>query len=162
MSFVSVSPQLVESAVSELTALGSALGAANAAAMGPTVQIVAAGADEVSAAIAALFGAQAQEYQAISAQVAVFHGRFMEALAGAGSSYAAAEAFNAAAQSVEHDVLAVINAPTLALWGRGLIGDGADGGPGQNGGAGGLLYGNGGNGGASSTRGVAGGSGGDA
>lgn len=44
-------------------------------------------------------------------------------------------------------VLDVVNGPTQLLLGRPLIGDGANGGPGQNGGDGGLLYGNGGNGG---------------
>jgi hypothetical protein len=37
--------------------------------------------------------------------------------------------------------LGAINAPTEAILDRPLIGNGANGGPGQNGGAGGLLYG---------------------
>ncbi|EFD43073.1 predicted protein [Mycobacterium tuberculosis variant africanum K85] len=57
--------------------------------------------------------------------------------------YASAEAAN-----VEQQLLGAINAPTMALLGRPLIGHGADGAPGtgQAGGAGGILYGNGGNG----------------
>ncbi len=67
---------------------------------------------------------------------------FEQALTGAASAYASAEATN-----VEQQVLGLINAPTQALWGRPLIGNGADGtAANPNGGAGGLLYGNGGNG----------------
>jgi hypothetical protein len=50
--------------------------------------------------------------------------------AGAGR-YAATEAANASPlQTVEQDLLGVINAPTEALLGRPLIGNGADGAPG--------------------------------
>jgi PGRS repeats len=73
--------------------------------------------------------------------------------AGAGA-YASTEAANAAAaanpwQTVQQDVLNLINAPTELLLGRPLIGNGTNGvpGTGQNGGARGLLWGNGGNGG---------------
>jgi len=44
----------------------SALGAANAAAAGPTTGLVAAAQDEVSAPTAALFGGYGQEYQAVA------------------------------------------------------------------------------------------------
>lgn len=48
--------------------------------------------------------------------------------------YAAAEAANAwSVQSVEQDVLAAVNAPFQVLLGRPLIGDGANGAPGQAG-----------------------------
>jgi len=60
--------------------------------------------------------------------------------------YAAAEAANASPlQTFEQGLLGVINAPTDALFGRPLIGNGADGvaGSGQAGGAGGFLIGNG-------------------
>ena len=65
MSFVSVAPEMVAAAAADLAGIGSAISAANAAAAVPTTEVVAAAADEVSAAIAALFGAHAQEYQAI-------------------------------------------------------------------------------------------------
>jgi hypothetical protein len=89
----------------------------------------------------------------------------VQALSGAGASYAGAEAANASPlQTLEQDVLAVINAPTNALLGRPLIGDGANGTAAHpNGGAGGLLVGNGGNGfSQASNPGVAGGAGGAA
>ncbi|WP_152409161.1 PE family protein, partial [Mycobacterium tuberculosis] len=105
-----------------------------------TTQVLAAGADEVSARIAALFGGFGLEYQAISAQVAAYHQRFVQALSTGAGAYASAEA--AAAEQI---VLGVINAPTQALLGRPLIGDGANATtPGGAGGAGGLLFGNGG------------------
>jgi PE family len=59
MSFVVVPPELVAAAAANLAAIGSEVNAANAIAAAPTVQVLAAGADEVSAAMAALFGQHA-------------------------------------------------------------------------------------------------------
>jgi hypothetical protein len=56
MSFVFAAPEIVASAASDLNSLGSTIQAAHAAAAGPTTGIVAAAGDEVSAAIARLFG----------------------------------------------------------------------------------------------------------
>jgi hypothetical protein len=56
--------------------IGSAIGAANAAAAVPTTGFLAAAADEVSVQIAAVFGAHAQGYQALGAQAAAFHDAF--------------------------------------------------------------------------------------
>uniref|UniRef100_UPI001F432D29 PE family protein n=1 Tax=Mycobacterium tuberculosis TaxID=1773 RepID=UPI001F432D29 len=163
MSFVIAAPEALVAVASDLAGIGSALAEANAAALAPTTALLAAGADEVSAAIAALFGAHGQAYQTVSAQASAFHAQFVQALTGGGGAYAAAEAANvSAAQSTDQRLLDLINGPTQALLGRPLIGDGANGGPGQDGGPGGLLYGNGGNGGTSTTAGVAGGNGGAA
>ncbi|WP_079097718.1 PE family protein, partial [Mycobacterium tuberculosis] len=121
-----------------------------------TTQVLAAAHDEVSTAIAALFGSHGQHYQAISAQVAAYQQRFVLALSQAGSTYAVAEAASA---TPLQNVLDAINAPVQSLTGRPLIGDGANGignggnggsgAPGQAGGAGGAagLIGNGGAGG---------------
>ncbi len=148
MSFVIAAPEALVAVASDLAGIGSALAEANAAALAPTTALLAAGADEVSAAIAALFGAHGQAYQTVSAQASAFHAQFVQALTGGGGAYAAAEAANvSAAQSTDQRLLDLINGPTQALLGRPLIGDGANGGPGQDGGPGGLLYGNGGNGG---------------
>ncbi|AMC81800.1 PE-PGRS family protein PE_PGRS34 [Mycobacterium tuberculosis] len=85
MSFVVAAPEVVVAAASDLAGIGSAIGAANAAAAVPTMGVLAAGADEVSAAVADLFGAHAQAYQALSAQAALFHEQFVHAMtAGAG------------------------------------------------------------------------------
>ncbi len=150
MSFVIVAPEALMSVASEVAGIGSALNAANAAAAAPTTGVLAAAADEVSAAMAALFGAHAQEYQRLSAQAAGFHAQFVQALNAGVNSYASAEAANASPlQAVEQQVLGLINGPAQTLLGRPLIGNGADGAPGtgQPGGPGGLLWGNGGNGG---------------
>ncbi|WP_136624955.1 PE family protein, partial [Mycobacterium attenuatum] len=150
MSYVVVVPEVLVAATAEVAGIGSLVGAASAAALGPTTGLLAAGGDEVSAAVAALFSGHAQQYQVLSRQVAGFHAEFVRALSGAGYAYAAAEAAGAhPLQAVVDDVLAVINFPTNVVLGRPLIGDGHDGaaGTGAKGGAGGILIGNGGAGG---------------
>jgi hypothetical protein len=57
MSFVIAAPEYVAAAATDLSNIGSAIGTANSAALGPTTNVLTAGADEVSAEIAALFGA---------------------------------------------------------------------------------------------------------
>ncbi|EUA93097.1 PE family protein [Mycobacterium ulcerans str. Harvey] len=122
--------------------------------------MLAAGADDVSAAVASLFAGHAQAYQSLGGQVAAFHQQFLEGLRGASGAYAAAEAANVWPLQ---DLLGLINAPTQALLGRPLIGNGTNGtAANPNGGVGGLLIGNGGNGWNSTTGGAAGGNGGDA
>ncbi len=166
MSFVSVSPELVIDGAAALTQIGSSIDEANAAA-GATRAVLPPGVDEVSVALAALFVAHGREYESLSAQVALFHRRFVQMLAAASGGYAEAEAANISAvaglETVEQCVLDVINAPTQALFGWSLIGNGTDGAPGsgQAGGNGGLLWGNGGNGGSGGV-GQAGGAGGSA
>ena len=73
MSFVFAAPEFVASAATDLANIGSTISSASAAALGPTSGVLAAGADEVSATVAALFEAHAQAYQALSAQAALFH-----------------------------------------------------------------------------------------
>ncbi len=147
MSFVVTIPEALAAVATDLAGIGSTIGTANAAAAVPTTTVLAAAADEVSAAMAALFSGHAQAYQALSAQAALFHEQFVRALTAGAGSYAAAEAASAAPLE---GVLDVINAPALALLGRLLIGNGANGAPGTgaNGGDGGILIGNGGAGGA--------------
>ncbi|BCI85000.1 hypothetical protein NIIDMKKI_02060 [Mycobacterium kansasii] len=53
--------------------------------------MVAAGADEVSAAVASLFSEHGQAYQVLCARAAVFHEQFVQVLTGAGGAYAGAE-----------------------------------------------------------------------
>lgn len=122
MSFVIAVPEFLSAAATDLANLGSTISAANAAASIPTTGVLAAGADDVSAAIAALFGAHAQAYQTISAQAATFHAQFVQTLSAGAGAYANAEAAN-----VQQSLLNAINAPTQALLGRPLIGDGAAG-----------------------------------
>ncbi len=160
------SPETLAAAATDLAGIGSTISAANAAAGAPTTGVIAAAADEVSAQLAALFGAHALDYQALSGQVAKFHDQFVRALTAGGAAYAAAEAANASPlQAAEQTMLNAVNAPTQSLLGRPLIGDGAPGasGPvGAPGGDGGLLFGNGGKGGDSTSPTVPGGNGGSA
>jgi len=121
--------------------IGFTISAANAAAAAPTTGLLAAGADEVSAAVAALFGAHGQAHQALSAQAAAFHQEFVRALSAGAGSYAGAEA---AAASPLQSLLDPINAQVQATIGRPLIGNGTNGTPGtgQDGTPGGWLVGN--------------------
>ncbi|PHP03972.1 PE family protein, partial [Mycobacterium tuberculosis variant bovis] len=54
MSFVIAAPEVIAAAATDLASLGSSISAANAAAAANTTALMAAGADEVSTAIAAL------------------------------------------------------------------------------------------------------------
>jgi PE family len=113
---------MVAEAAGNMAGIGSAINGANAAAAAAsTTQLLPAASDEASGATSALFGGYAQEYQALSAQMALFHDQFVQALtSGAG---AATEAANASPlQTLEQDVLGVINAPTNLVLGRPLIG----------------------------------------
>ncbi len=95
MSYVVAAPEFVVAAASDLATILSNLSSANAAALVPTSGVMAAGADEISATIAALFGAHAQAYQALSAQAAMFHQQFVQLMTGGASQYALTEAANA-------------------------------------------------------------------
>lgn len=162
MSFLLVNSEALVAAATDLTDIGSAVLAANVAAV-PTTGVAAAAADEVSAAVAAMFGAYGQQYRAASIQAEAYHARFVQVLAAGAGSYASAEAAGGTLlQTIEQQVLNLINAPTQLLLGRPLIGNGADASAaGGRGGDGGLLYGNGGRG-ATGTSGQVGGAGGDA
>lgn len=162
MSFVIADPEMLLTAATDLEEIGSAVVAANVTA-GQTAGVAPAAADEVSAAIAQMFGAYGQDYRALSAQVEAYHARFVQAMAAGAGSFARAEAANASIlQTLEEQLLRVVNAPTQLLLGRPLIGDGADASvAGGRGGDGGLLFGNGGRG-AAGASGQAGGAGGDA
>lgn len=123
MSYVLVAPDMVAEAAGNLAGIGSAINGANAAAAASTTQLLPAASDEASGATSALFGGYAQEYQALSAQMALFHDQFVQALTSGAGMYAATEAADASPlQTREQDVLGVINAPTNLVLGRPLIG----------------------------------------
>jgi len=71
-SFVIAAPEFVAAAADDLANIGSSIRVANASALAPTSSVLAAGGDEVSTAIAALFSSHAQAYHALSAQAASF------------------------------------------------------------------------------------------
>ncbi len=146
MSYLVAAPDLFAAATANLNSLGTSISEANGAWAGPISSLLPAAQDEVSAAIAALFGTHAQSYQALSQEAQAFHQQFVQALSSAGNAYSLAESVNANPLQAVSDL---INAPSQALFQRPLFGNGADGAAGTsaNGGAGGLLWGNGGAGG---------------
>jgi hypothetical protein len=95
--FVSTAPEMLLVAAGNLGTVGSAVAVGNAAAAAPTVGVVPAAADEVSALTAAQFAAHAQMYQAIGAQATAIHELFVNTLGTSAGSYATTEAANAAA-----------------------------------------------------------------
>ncbi|MCV7088835.1 PE family protein, partial [Mycobacterium interjectum] len=168
MSFVLAVPDVMTDAATRLASLGAAINAAQSAAAVPTTGVLAAAGDEVSTAVAAVFSRCASAYQALGAQAAAFHTQLVQTLNASAGTYLAADAADASPlQTLQEDVLGLINAPTNALFGRPLIGNGANGttnaqGMGTPGGNGGFLSGNGGNGGNSTATGAPGGAGGSA
>ncbi|MGB9306417.1 MAG: PE family protein, partial [Mycobacterium sp.] len=164
-TFLIAAPEALAAASADLSGIGEAIRQATASWAPSTTGIAAAAADEVSGAIARLFSSHAQGYQALSAQAAVSHAQFVQALSAGAGSYAAAESVNLLSlqtlaqflspQTLEQILLGgmnavnAVNTPSLALTGRPLIGNGANGAPGTGapGGAGGWLIGDGGAGG---------------
>ena len=112
MSFVNVAPELLESAAHDLAGIGSSLGEATGLAAAPTTSIVAAGADEVSTAIAALFGSHGQEFQALTAQAAAFHNEFVGMVKSGAGAYLSSEVANA-----EQALAGAVTAPAQMLSG---------------------------------------------
>ncbi|MGO9507342.1 MAG: PE family protein, partial [Mycobacterium sp.] len=66
MSYVVAAPAALANVATDIAGIGSALSAANAAAVAPTSGLAAAAADEVSGALASFFNSYAQEYRALS------------------------------------------------------------------------------------------------
>ncbi|QUR69444.1 PE family protein [Mycobacterium spongiae] len=113
MTYLVADPQIMTAVAADVEAIGSAVGAASAAAAGPTTVLLAAAGDEVSAAIANLFGAYGQQYQAAATQVSAVHREFHQALAAAGRTYSQAEAASIAA--LQGAAAAPAQAPTAAM-----------------------------------------------
>ena len=92
MSSLTAVPELITTAATDLGNIGSTLSEANAAAATQTMGVLAAAEDQVSAAVAAMFSAHGQGYQALSAHAAAFHGQFVATLASSLSAYHTTEA----------------------------------------------------------------------
>jgi hypothetical protein len=110
MSSLSVAPDLVSEASGKLENLGSALRSASAAAASQTTAIAAPAADQVSAAVAALLGTQAQEFQTLNTQAAAFHDEFVNRLRAGAAHYVSTELGNA-----QQTLANTINGPAQAL-----------------------------------------------
>ena len=96
MSLVMVAPEMIAAAATDVAAVGSSLNAAHLAATAPTVAVIPAAADEISAGIATLFSQHAQTYQTLAGQAATFNSQFVQHLNASMHAYATAEAANAA------------------------------------------------------------------
>jgi PPE-repeat protein len=90
-SFVSVNPEALIANAQDLTGIGSSIRSANSAAAPLTTQVAAAAQDEVSTAIAGMFGSYAEEYQTVVAQAGQFHDQFVQTLNSGAVAYAATE-----------------------------------------------------------------------
>lgn len=119
MSYVFATPEWVAAAASDLASIGSTINAASSAAAAPTETVIAAGADDVSAAIAALFNSHAQAYQMLSQQAALFHQQFVELMSTGANQYSTAEELNTTLQQAG----TAISAPLQALAGGSSAGD---------------------------------------
>ena len=91
MTELLVDPQIVTTVAANIDGIGSSIKTATAAAAAPTSGVLAAAADEVSAAIANLFGAHGQEFQAVVNQAEAYQTQFQQALAAAANAYVQTE-----------------------------------------------------------------------
>jgi PE family len=96
MSYVIAAPEIMASAATDVAAVGSTLSAAHMAAAAPTVAVIPAAADEVSASIAHLFSRYANDYQAVAGRAAAFHEQFAQQLTASARSFATTEAASTA------------------------------------------------------------------
>ncbi|HTQ22344.1 PE family protein [Mycobacterium sp.] len=110
MSLLVADPELIETAAQNLAGIRATLGEATSSAAAPTTGVAAAAADEVSAAIAAVFGKHGQEFQALSAQASAFHGEFVNLLNGGAGAYLSTEIANA-----EQNLVGALGAPVAAI-----------------------------------------------
>ncbi|QUR68660.1 PE domain-containing protein [Mycobacterium spongiae] len=119
MSFVLAVPDVLETAAADVTRIGSVVGAGNVAAAASTTRVAAAAADEVSVAIASLFGAHAEGYQAAAAQAAAYHQQFVRILSTAAASYVSTEAAAAASMQAAAGAVSIPAQAVLPLIGTG-------------------------------------------
>jgi hypothetical protein len=96
------------SAATDLATIGSNIDAAHMVAAARTTAVIPAAADEVSAAIAHLFSAHAQDYQALAGKAAAFNDQFVQHLNAGAFSYASIEATIASLLPVLPDFPATI------------------------------------------------------
>src|SRR5947209_6739048 len=94
MSYVITVPEVVQGAAQDLAGIRASLTEA-AATAGATTGIAAPAGDEVSIAIASLFGSAGQQFQALNAQAQAFHAEFESLLSAGAAAYVSAEAANA-------------------------------------------------------------------
>jgi hypothetical protein len=96
VSFVTTEPEVLSGAASNLSGIGDALEARNAAAAVPTTGLAPAASDIVSTITAAQFGTQGVAYQQMATQAAEVHEQMVAALRSGAGAYELAELANAA------------------------------------------------------------------
>ncbi|GFG76876.1 PE family protein [Mycobacterium paragordonae] len=96
MSAVIAAPDVMKTAAIDLSAIGSSLRSAHIVAGPPTVTVVPAAADEISASIADLFSGYARDYQKLAGEAAASYEDFVRRLTASAGAYASAEAANVA------------------------------------------------------------------
>lgn len=95
MSYVIAASEFVRGAAQELAGIGAALADATATVSSPTTAIAAAAQDEVSTALASLFGDFGRQFQTLSTQAQAFQAQFVNQLNASAAAYAGAEIANA-------------------------------------------------------------------
>ena len=116
MSFVIAAPEAFQAAANGLADIRASLADATASAAASTTGVVPAAADEVSAAMSAMFGNFGREFQWLSAQAQAFHAEFVSLMNAGAGAYVSTEVANA-----EQAVANVINAPAEAILGSPLL-----------------------------------------
>jgi len=145
MSFVIAAPEAVQAAAEDLAEIRASLADAAASVAGPTTGLVPAAADEISAAMSAMFGDFGQKFQWLSAEAQAFHAEFISLMNAGAGAYVSTEIANA-----EQAVANVVDAPAGAAAAQsvsaaglldGILGGGTSGGSLLGGltGTGGLL-----------------------
>jgi hypothetical protein len=104
MSYVIAAPEMMASAATDLAGISSDLSAAHLAAA-PTVSLIPAAADEVSAGVAHLFSSYAQDFHGLVGKAAAFQEQFVQNLTAGAFSYA----------SLEADIARLIADPSLLV-----------------------------------------------
>ena len=117
MSYVMAAPEMMAAAAADVAAIGSTLRAAHLAAAAPTVAVLPAAADEVSASVAQVFSQAAQGFQGLVGKASAFGEHFAQQLTSGGGAYAAAEAVNAASVAFDPNsiIQGLIDAPAGLL-----------------------------------------------
>jgi PE family protein len=114
MSAVIADPEMMTAAASDMAAIGDTLNAAHMTAAVPTVAVLPAAADEVSAGIAHLFSGYGQEYQKLAGEAAASYEQFAQHLTASAGAYAGAEDAIAAFLQ-DFPIWATTTLPELAL-----------------------------------------------
>jgi hypothetical protein len=112
MSYVSAAPAQIQAAAQNLAGIRSTLADASSSAVAPTVAVPAAAQDDVSAGVAAVFGAFGEDYQTFSAQMQTFHEQFLNLMNAGAGAYQSTDA------DAQQALLSAVNAPARELLGQ--------------------------------------------